>query len=77
MTKKEVSKARKNNVGCAQKASAVLTRLLFLLHTGIALWRVSLYYPLEYLYFLGIGVFLLLLEMIFTLAVRQGKEYKW
>nr|CAB3267091.1 transmembrane protein 26-like [Phallusia mammillata] len=76
-TKKKISRVRRKDVGCAQKTSAVLTRVLFLLHTGIALWRVSLLYDAFYLYFLSIGVGFLLLEMVFTIAVRQGKEYKW
>nr|XP_039263457.1 uncharacterized protein LOC120339405 [Styela clava] len=63
--------------GCLRKLSAILTRVLFALHAGIALWRVSFDYPKIYLYFLSIGLVFLLFEMVFTLAVRQGKEYKW
>ncbi|XP_076812319.1 uncharacterized protein LOC143459181 [Clavelina lepadiformis] len=64
-------------VGCFQKISAVLTRVLFILHTSVALWRVWLVYPPHYMYFLCVGIGFLLIEMVFTLAVRQGREYKW
>ena len=58
--------------------AAFLTRLLFLSHTGFALWRVSLQYPSSYiLYLLSIGIACLLVEMVFTIGVRHGKEYKW
>jgi len=44
----------------------------------IAIWRVSLNgYPQETYYFLVIGIALLLVEMVYTIGVRHGREYKW
>jgi len=65
------------NVGCWPKISALLTRVLFMSHTGFALWRVSQVYGDSVLYYLIVGVGCLILETSFTMAVRQGKEYKW
>lgn len=76
-SKKRSNKSKNDKNACMRKLSAVLTRFLFALHAGIALWRVSFDYPTSYLYFLAIGLVCLLFEMVFTLVVRQGKEYKW
>ena len=65
------------NVGCWPKFSALLTRLLFISHTAFALWRVSEVYEETVLYYLIVGVGCLILETSYTMAVRQGKEYKW
>lgn len=64
-------------VKCTRKLSAILTRMVFLLHTVIAIWRVSLAWDLDYVYFVSIGAFMLVMEMIYTLAVRGGMETKW
>nr|XP_002120088.1 transmembrane protein 26-like [Ciona intestinalis] len=68
---------KREKVGCVPKVSAVLTRLMFILHATLALWRISELYEPVYLYALSVGLGCLVLEMVFTLAVRQGKEYKW
>ena len=75
-SKDSTSKSNRKK-SCTTKFTGVLTRLLFLLHTAIALWRVSIYYPDDILYFLVIGVALLIVEMVYTIGVRHGKEYKW
>jgi len=73
--KRQTLPIRKSYFG--RKASAVLVRLLFILHTSLGIWRVSLMYNINYVYFLVGGVVLLLLELIFMLAVRQGEDLKW
>jgi len=76
-SQKKSSKNDTKKVASTKKFSAVLTRFLLLLHTSVAIWRVSLDYDKEYLYFVSIGAFMLLIEMIVTLAVRGGNEMKW
>lgn len=76
-TKKKKTKTQAQKVKCTRKLSAILTRMLFLLHTVIAIWRVSLAWDLDYIYFVSIGAFMLVMEMIYTLAVRGGMETKW
>jgi len=76
-TKKKKKKTQAQKVKCTRKLSAILTRMLFLLHTIIAIWRVSLAWDLNYIYFVSIGAFMLVIEMIYTLAVRGGMETKW
>lgn len=71
-TQEETKKTTRSTI-----ISALLTRLLFLIHTAVAIWRVSHYYPQDTLYFLAIGVGFLLVETVLTIGVRHGKEYKW
>lgn len=76
-SKKKRSKTEAQKVSCSRKFFAILTRVLFLLHTSVAIWRVALVYDEIYIYFLSIGAFLLVMEMVYTLAVRGGIELKW
>ena len=80
LSSRNVKRSRNSNQtkpSCTIQTTAILTRFLFLLHAGIALWRVSLSYPTEILYFLVIGIAFLLMEMVYTIGVRHGREYKW
>ncbi|XP_041363182.1 transmembrane protein 26-like [Gigantopelta aegis] len=61
---------------CKNIWKAVIVRLIFVIHSGLAYWRVASVYDKSRFYLL----FLLLLqvaECLYTVIGRKGVEYKW
>lgn len=56
---------------------AVVTRSLFILVSLIGVWRVVFVKNNDFYWFLTILYLPLIVEMIFTLRRRKGKDYKW
>ena len=55
---------------------AMVTRLMFLLHTVIVTWRASCEHGVN-LWYIAISYSLLLVETAVVLVIRKGKEWKW
>ncbi|XP_048407130.1 transmembrane protein 26-like isoform X2 [Stegostoma tigrinum] len=56
--------------------SAVVPRVVFILHTVLAVWRVTLVKNDPIYWLLLLLILLTLVEMIVTLTVRKGKDYR-
>ncbi|XP_041065199.1 transmembrane protein 26b [Carcharodon carcharias] len=56
--------------------SAVVPRLIFVFHTVLAIWRVTLVKENPMYWLLLLLILLMLVEMIVTLTIQKGKEYK-
>ncbi|XP_048465112.1 transmembrane protein 26b [Rhincodon typus] len=56
--------------------SAVVPRVVFILHTVLAVWRVTLVKNDPLYWLLLLLILLTLVEMIVTLTVRKGKDYR-
>ncbi|XP_041710402.1 transmembrane protein 26-like [Coregonus clupeaformis] len=56
---------------------AIVTRLLFIVISLIGVWRVKLVKDDNNYWFLTFLFLPLILEMIITLKIRKGKDYKW
>lgn len=66
----------KNMASVIEVVGALITRILFFTHGGLVLsMMVNLNPGLQYWYLI-LGLGLLVLEMLFTLFVRKGHEYK-
>ncbi len=59
------------------RLKAFLTRLVFMVHAGVTVWRVVDAYDDTRYWYLGTSVFLLFLEGVFTIIKRKGQEGKW
>ena len=71
------------NQGCCHDGDAfcnalkaMVTRLMFLLHTMIVTWRATVEHGVS-LWYIAIAYSLFLVETIAVLIVRRGKEWKW
>ncbi|XP_078421375.1 transmembrane protein 26-like [Cetorhinus maximus] len=56
--------------------SAVVPRLIFVFHTVLAVWRVTLVKENPMYWLLLLLTLLMLVEMVVTLTIQKGKEYK-
>ncbi|XP_072334929.1 transmembrane protein 26b [Scyliorhinus torazame] len=56
--------------------SAVVPRLVFMLHTLLAVWRVTVVRENPMYWLLLLLILLTLVEMIVTLTIQKGKDYK-
>lgn len=66
----------KNMASVIEVIGAIITRILFIAHGGVVLTMVVNLIPGTEYWYLLIGLCLLGVEMIFTLFVRKGHEYK-
>lgn len=55
---------------------ALLTRLLFMAHAGVAIWRVTLIYENEIYWALACTLLPLVIEVIYVMIKRHGAEWK-
>lgn len=56
---------------------ALVTRLLFILHSLVAVWRVTWVKKEDRYWLLALLNLLLVLEMVLTLKFKRGRGYKW
>ncbi|XP_007895337.1 transmembrane protein 26b [Callorhinchus milii] len=56
--------------------SAIIPRLVFILHTLLAVWRVTTVKENQNYWLLTLLILLICIEMIVTLKIRKGKDYK-
>ena len=56
---------------------AMVTRMLFLAHSIICVWRVSERLPEPFWWLLTITFIALIIEALFVLLYNHGKEWKW
>ncbi|XP_069835170.1 transmembrane protein 26-like [Dendropsophus ebraccatus] len=57
--------------------SAVLTRLLFVLHSVVGVWRVSMIKNDNMYWLLALVNILLVIEMVLTMKLKKGRGLKW
>lgn len=56
---------------------ALVTRLLFVLHSLVAVWRVTWVKNERRYWLLALLNLLLVLETVLTLKFKRGRGYKW
>uniref|UniRef100_A0A4W3JXK0 Transmembrane protein 26a n=1 Tax=Callorhinchus milii TaxID=7868 RepID=A0A4W3JXK0_CALMI len=61
---------------CFVKSIAIIPRLVFILHTLLAVWRVTTVKENQNYWLLTLLILLICIEMIVTLKIRKGKDYK-
>lgn len=57
--------------------NALVTRLLFLLHSLVGVWRVTVVMKESRYWLLALLNLLLVLETVLTLKFKRGRGYKW
>lgn len=55
---------------------ALLTRLLFMAHAGVAIWRVTVIYENDIYWALSCTLLPLVIEVVYVMIRRQGSEWK-
>lgn len=55
---------------------ALLTRLLFMAHAGVAVWRVTVIYENDIYWALGCTLIPLVVEVVYVMVKRNGAEWK-
>lgn len=56
---------------------AVITRIIFSAHGAIAIWQVTQYKKNQIYWSIAAPIGLLVLEGIFTLAIKKNQEWRW
>lgn len=57
--------------------NAVLTRLFFILHSVVGVWRVTVLKNDNMYWLLALANVLLCIEMVLTLKLKKGRGLKW